>query len=119
MAVRSRLSFRLFSLKKIWKAGYRCPDTIPPYNARTFRIVRAVLVTCGALSAVDLVSLSHREGGTWSLAYNPDCDNEIGVDLTLDSRDMEGAPNHSETAAGAVEKKFASIPDTFNLLRRS
>lgn len=90
-----------------------------PSNPVAKRIVSQVLSSYGRLSAFDLVTLSHREGGAWKAVYSPGADNPITAADILRSKDMDGVPCECDTASGIVSATFASIPNALRLLENS
>ena len=95
------------------------PVGAAPTNPVAKRIVSRVLSSYGRLSAFDLVTLSHREGGAWKAVYSPGTDNPITATDILRSKDMDGVPCERDTASGIVSAAFASIPNALRLLENS
>lgn len=95
------------------------PVGAAPTNPVAKRIVSRVLSSYGRLSAFDLVTLSHREGGAWKAVYSPGTDNPITATDILRSKDMDGVPCERDTASGIVSATFASIPNALRLLENS
>lgn len=82
-------------------------------------IVRCVADTYGRLSAFDLVSLSHREGGAWSLVYRSDADVPITREVIEQSEDIKGFPGFSSTLERGIREAYESIPNALKLLENS
>lgn len=82
-------------------------------------IVQHVTDTYGRLSSFDLVSLSHREGGAWSLAYRPGVDVPITREVIEQSDDIKGFPGFDGTLERGIREACESIPNALKLLENS
>lgn len=82
-------------------------------------IISFVANTYGKLSAFDLVTFSHRDGGAWSRVYSPGVDNPITVADIESSDDINGFPGTEGTILGKIDAIAKSIPNTLKLLENS
>lgn len=80
-------------------------------------IVDRTFFKYGMLTAYDLVSLAHREGGAWKRAFVPGRDAEITPDGILASSDGMEAPEYSGTLASGIKQVNDRWPNAFELLR--
>lgn len=95
------------------------PSSKPKKSDSVKKIISLVAETYGKLSAFDLVTFSHREGGAWSRVYSPGADNPITVADIMASDDMDGFPGVSGTIVNALDDVAKSIPNTLRLLENS
>ncbi len=95
------------------------PSEPAPQSQRAREIVCRIASTYGKLSAFDLVTVSHRDGGAWKSVYEPGCDREITLqDIEL-SDDMGGFESIGETFSQKVDSVVASLPNALSLLQNS
>lgn len=73
----------------------------------------------GVLAAFDLVSLSHREGGAWRIAWNRGPGSRITDADILGSADLGGLSTYGVTAMERIDSVIASIPNTLKVLENS
>lgn len=82
------------------------------------RVVDSVMTRLGALSACDLVTLSHKPDGAWASVYSSEKDNVITADAILASAD--GLYDESFVTFGqAIESAVSSMPNALKLLENS
>lgn len=107
------------AFKRYGRGAIAAPSGPADIDSRSERIVARVASTYGMMSAFDLVTLSHREGGAWSNVYSPYVDNPITIDDIKGSVDMDGFPGLAGTVAESIDAVASSIPNALNLLRNS
>lgn len=88
-------------------------------DSRACHIVDLVASTYGSMSAFDLVTLSHKNGGAWNKVYTPHLNRNITIDDIKDSNDFEGFPGLQGTASESIDTVTRSIPNALKLLRDS
>ena len=91
----------------------------PPMPTRAEAVVRRVAETYGKMSAFDLVTLSHREGGAWAMAYSPERNRVISNEAIKASDDMTDSSGYRRTLKNGIDEAFASIPNALRLLENS
>ena len=82
-------------------------------------IVDYVARNYGTMTAFDLVSLSHREGGAWSLVFEPHVDRVVRSRDIIDSVDFEGVDGVSETFEAGMRGVMRAIPNALMMLENS
>lgn len=95
------------------------PSSKPKASDSVGEIVSSVSKTYGRLSAFDLVTFSHREGGAWSRVYSPGTDRPITIADIMSSDDINGFPGIDDTIVSAIDDVTKSIPNTLRLLENS
>lgn len=95
-----------------------CPQT-SRLDSSVCEIVQYVADTYGRLSAFDLVNMSHREGGAWSLVYRSDVDVPITREVIERSEDIKGFPGFARTLERGIQEAYESIPNALKLLENS
>lgn len=95
------------------------PPFVPEVCEEDMKLIADVASTYGKLSAFDLVSLSHREGGAWSLVYSSKKDNKMTVRDIAASLDIQGFDNSAKVMEGAIEGVINSIPNALRMLENS
>ena len=95
------------------------PTRAPERDAAIDGLIGSVARTYGRLSAFDLVSLSHRDGGAWRNRYVPGADNAIRPDDIRGSADMGGFESAGEPFLELVESVSSSIPNAMRMLENS
>ena len=71
------------------------------------------------MTALDLVSLSHRDGGAWSRVFNPRADWTISSRGIIDSVDFRGIGGVSETFEAGMRGVIRTIPNALMMLENS
>lgn len=107
------------AFKDYGRSPIEVPCGIAPQNEGAREIVRLVAETYGGLSAFDLVTVSHRDGGAWKKVYSPGCNKEITLQDIEQSADMGGFGSVGETFSQKVESVMASMPNALRLLQNS
>lgn len=85
-------------------------------DARSIAIVDRVAATYGKMSAFELVSFSHREGGAWRAVYDSSSDREITIDDIRASDDMKGFAAAGRSVESVIESFVGSIPNAMRML---
>lgn len=83
------------------------------------QIVDYVARNYGTMTAFDLVSLSHRDGGAWSRVFDPRVDRIIGSRDIIDSVDFRGIGGVSETFEAGMRGVMRAIPNALMMLENS
>lgn len=83
---------------------------------RAERIVDAVAEKYGCLTAFDLVTIAHREGGAWSNRYAPGQNAEIRVEDIVTSADFRTDYDLSKTLFAGIKSAEEKWPNTLRML---
>lgn len=79
------------------------PEPVDGPDAAEAAVIDGVMDTYGSLTAYDLVSLSHKEGGAWRNRYVPGMDAEIRTVDVLESSDYDSEPDLGGTLSADIE----------------
>ena len=71
------------------------------------------------MTAFDLVSLSHRDGGAWSRVFDPHADRKISSKDIIDSVDFKGIGGVSGTFEAGMRGVMRAIPNALMMLENS
>lgn len=82
-------------------------------------IIDYVATTYGTMTAFDLVSLSHRDGGAWKNAYSRYVDNVISDRDIIESIDFKGIDGISGALGNGIRGVMDSIPNALKMLEDS
>lgn len=88
-------------------------------STRAREIVAATMTRFGNLTAFDLMRLSHRPGGAWSMRYKRGSNNPISTDDICSSTDLTVFANTERTLAESVANVEAAWPNALRLLENS
>lgn len=83
------------------------------------QIVDSVARSYGTMTAFDLVSLSHRDGGAWSRVFDPHADRIISSRGIIDSVDIKGIGEVSGTFEAGMRGVLRAIPNALMMLDNS
>lgn len=79
-------------------------------------VMDSVMDTYGSLTAYDLVTLSHKEGGAWRNRYVQGVDNEITTRDIVESEDFRTMPDLKNTLSAGIENVKREWANTIRLL---
>lgn len=83
------------------------------------QVVDYVARSYGTMTAFDLVSLSHRDGGAWSRVFDPHADRKISSKDIIDSVDFKGIGGVSGTFEAGMRGVMRAIPNALMMLENS
>lgn len=95
------------------------PPFVPEVSQEDRKLIADVASTYGRMTAFDLVSLSHRDGGAWSLVYGSASDNEITPHDIAISSDMRGFGSSDKVMEDAIEEAIRVMPNALRMLENS
>lgn len=107
------------AFKGYGRAPIQQPCGVVPQDERVREIVHRVANSFGKLSAFDLVTASHRDGGAWKNVYEPGRNREITLPDIERSDDMGGFESIGETFSQKVDSVVAALPNTLRMLQNS
>ena len=107
------------TFKQFGRAPIMSAPLTPHLKGYAIAIVRYVADTYGAMTAFDLVSLSHRPGGAWNRVYDPNKDNEITVRDIVSSVDFQGIAGVKNTIGDGIEGVLNRMPNALKMLEDS
>ena len=83
------------------------------------QVVDYVARSYGTMTAFDLVSLSHRDGGAWSRVFDPHADRIISSKDIIDSVDFKGIGGVSGTFEAGMRGVMRAMPNALKMLENS